>query len=72
MTLRFPVAPPSHPCLPPHHSLREVGSTCVSTTIKQDGVAGAGVRSYNVILLKDPSKTLAETFPNIKIGPKKK
>ena len=54
---------------------REVGSTCLPTSLKMDGGASGdltSVRSFNVVLLKDPNKTLAECFPGIKVGPKRK
>ncbi|GAX78744.1 hypothetical protein CEUSTIGMA_g6181.t1 [Chlamydomonas eustigma] len=55
---------------------REVGSTCVATSYKPADVegdsTGKGTPSYNVIMLKDPTKTLVEAFPSIKVGPKRK
>ena len=52
---------------------REVGSVCSPTSIKvSDGNGESQQRAYIVALLKDGGKTLAESFPNIKMGPKKK
>lgn len=52
---------------------REVGSVCSPTSIKvADGDGESSQRAYIVTLLKDGNKTLAECFPNIKLGPKKK
>lgn len=46
---------------------------CSPTSIKvSDGNGESQQRAYIVALLKDGSKTLAESFPNIKMGPKKK
>lgn len=52
---------------------REIGSTCISTTMKDnDEVRGHGrVSSYNVFGLKE-GKTLGESFPGIKMGARKK
>ena len=53
---------------------REVGSTCMLTTMKAHGDGGTAdtTRSYQVTLLKDPNKSLAEALPGIKVGPKRK
>lgn len=46
---------------------------CSPTSIKvSDGNGESQQRAYIVALLKDGGKTLAESFPNIKMGPKKK
>ena len=51
---------------------REIGSTCISTTMKnEEGAGGGRISSYNVFGLKE-GKTLGESFPNIKMGARKK
>jgi len=50
---------------------REIGATCTSTSIKLEGSDGKPTRTYNVMLLQN-GKTLGESLPGIKIGPKRK
>jgi len=56
---------------------RELGCVCNPTTVAAAGDDGepTRVRAYTVALLKDtslPAKTLADCFPKIKTGPKRK
>lgn len=66
-------------CLDADAINREVGATCVPTSIKAEEAAvkeekggNKPARSYTVTLLPDPTKTLGDVLPAIKLPAKRK